>query len=53
MFQQLFRRVLGDPNFKVRSAERDAQTDWERVSTVLAAIDGALRDTEDEQAGLA
>jgi len=52
MFQQLFRGLLGDPNFKVRSAERDAQIDQERVSAVMEAITGALRDAENEQAGL-
>lgn len=52
MFQQLFRGLWGDPNFKVRSAERDAQIDRERVSAVVAAIEGALRDAENEQTGL-
>lgn len=42
----------GDQEFKVRSAERDADTDRSRVSSVLGALDVALRAAEQEQSGL-
>lgn len=48
----LFKGVLGDPEFRARSADRDAQTDHSRVGSVLEAIDMALQAAEQEQAGL-
>lgn len=42
----------GDQTFKVRSAGRDVDTDRSRVSSVLAALDAAIRAAEHEQAGL-
>jgi hypothetical protein len=50
--QQFVRRRLGGDEFRARSAERDAETDRERIEAVLAAIDGALRASEDEHSGL-
>lgn len=49
---QFVRRRLGGDEFRARSAERDAETDRGRVESVLAAIDGTLRASEDEHAGL-
>ncbi len=49
---QFMRRSLGGDEFRARSAERDAETDRARIESVLAAIDGALRASEDEHAGL-
>lgn len=43
---------LGDQEFKARSAARDAETDRSRVSSVLDAIENALRTAEQEQSGL-
>jgi len=42
----------GDQEFKVRSAGRNADTDRSRVSSVLAALDAAIRAAEQEQTGL-
>src|SRR3954471_17438673 len=42
----------GEKRFKARSAERDADTDRERISTIMVAIDAALNAAESEQAGL-
>lgn len=42
----------GDRDFKVRSAERDAETDRSRVSSILEAIEEAIRKAEQEQTGL-
>jgi hypothetical protein len=50
--QQLIRGRLGGDDFRARSAERDAETDRARIGSVLLAIDGALRATEDEHSGL-
>lgn len=41
-----------DQNFRARSAERDAETDQSRVGSILEAIEQALREAEQEQAGL-
>ena len=49
---QFMRRRLGGDEFRARSAERDAETDRGRVESILVAIDGALRASEDEQSGL-
>ena len=43
---------LGDDGFKARSAERDSETDRERVGSVVAAIESALQAAENEHAGL-
>lgn len=60
MFQQFLRaRIpqfikshLGGDEFKVRSAERDKETDRARVRSVLTAIDDALQAAESEHSGL-
>ena len=41
-----------DQNFRARSAERDAETDQSRVGSILEAIEHALHEAEQEQAGL-
>jgi hypothetical protein len=46
------RGMLGEREFKARSAERDAETDHGRVTAVLRALDDALSNAEAEQAGL-
>ena len=48
----LFKGVTGDPEFKARSADRDAQTDQARIGSILEALDTALHAAEQEQAGL-
>ena len=50
--QRFFRSRLGGDDFRARSAERDAEADSARIESVLTAIDGALRSTEDEHSGL-
>jgi len=59
MFQSLFRnrvhdyvRTFGDRSFRARSAERDAETDRARASSILGAIEQALDAAEREHAGL-
>jgi hypothetical protein len=47
-----FRSHRGDQDFKARSADRDADTDGLRVSSILEAIENALHAAEQEQAGL-
>ena len=47
-----FKTRLGDQDFKARSADRDAETDRVRVSSILAAIENALHAAEQEQSGL-
>src|SRR5665647_1018634 len=47
-----FKTRLGDQDFKARSADRDAETDRSRVSSILAAIESALNAAELEQSGL-
>ncbi len=47
-----FKGRLGDQVFKARSADRDAETDRSRVSSILAAIENALHAAEQEQSGL-
>jgi len=44
--------LAGDRTFKVRSAERDAETDRLRVGSILAVIDDVLNAAELEQLGL-
>jgi hypothetical protein len=43
---------LASEKFKVRSAERDTDTDRQRVETVMSAIETVLSDAEKEQKGL-
>ena len=47
-----FKSRLGDQDFKVRSANRDAETDRLRVGSILVAIEDALHAAEQEQSGL-
>ena len=47
-----FKGRLGDQDFKARSADRDAETDRSRVSSILEAIENALHAAEQEQSGL-
>jgi len=46
------RTRIGGQDFKARSADRDAETDRVRVSSILEAIETALQAAEQEQAGL-
>jgi hypothetical protein len=46
------RKRLGGAEFRARSPDRDAETDRARIESVLTAIDGALRASEEEQSGL-
>ncbi|QPF87096.1 hypothetical protein IC762_12675 [Bradyrhizobium genosp. L] len=50
--QNLVRSRLGGEGFKARSAERDAETDRNRIASIVTAIDTALQAAESEQAGL-
>jgi hypothetical protein len=52
MFQLLSRARAHSQVFKVRSAGRDVETDRWRVSSILAAMDVAIREAEQEQSGL-
>ncbi|MGH6710717.1 MAG: hypothetical protein ACREEK_17310 [Bradyrhizobium sp.] len=54
MFQLLSRARAqkGDRDFRVRSVGRDTDTDRSRVSSVLDALDVAIREAELEQSGL-
>ena len=47
-----FKTRLGDQEFKARSADRDAETDRSRVSSILEAVEDALHAAEQEQSGL-
>jgi hypothetical protein len=47
-----FKTRVGDQGFKARSADRDAETDRLRVSSILQAIESALHAAEQEQSGL-
>ncbi|MBR0868752.1 hypothetical protein JQ633_00165 [Bradyrhizobium tropiciagri] len=50
--QNLVKPRLGGEGFKARSPERDAETDRQRIASIVAAIDAALEAAESEQAGL-
>ena len=41
-----------DQSFRARSIDRDAETDRSRIGSILAAIEHALREAEQEQSGL-
>src|SRR3979411_244472 len=43
-----FKTRLGDQEFKARSADRDAETDRSRVSSILEAVEDALHAGEQE-----
>ena len=44
--------LAGGEGFKVRSPERDGDTDRKRIETVMGAIETVLHAAEDEQKGL-
>lgn len=50
--QSYLRGIIGEREFKARSAARDAETDSGRINAILRAIDHALTGAETEQAGL-
>jgi hypothetical protein len=50
--QNFVRSRLASNKFKARSPERDAETDRDRIGSIMAAIDAALQAAESEQAGL-
>ena len=50
--QTYLRSIVGDREFRARSPERDAETDRERLDSVMGAIDQALSSAEAEQSGL-
>jgi hypothetical protein len=50
--QNLVKSRLGGEGFKARSPERDAETDRQRIASIVAAVDAALEAAESEQAGL-
>jgi hypothetical protein len=47
-----FKTLLGEPDFRARSADRDAETDRSRVNSVLESVEHALHAAEHEQSGL-
>ena len=47
-----FKSRLGDQEFKAPSADRDAEIDRSRVSSILEAVETALHSAEQEQSGL-
>ena len=50
--QNYIKARLGDDGFKARSADRDAETDRERIGSIVTAIETALHAAEREQSGL-
>ncbi len=42
---------LSGYEFRVRSADRDAETDRARISSIMSAIESVLQAAEDEQSG--
>ncbi|MDB5653099.1 MAG: hypothetical protein JWQ94_712 [Tardiphaga sp.] len=50
--QSYLRGIIGEREFKARSAARDAETDLGRINAITRAIDHALNGAEKEQAGL-
>jgi len=51
-FQKYFGSRAAERDFKARSADRDAETDRQRVGSILLAIETALAAAEAEQSGL-
>ena len=49
---QLFSRARPGEKFQVRTAQRDEDTDRQRVATVMSAIETVLSAAENEQKGL-
>src|SRR3984957_1551967 len=47
-----FKTRLGEPDFRARSAGRDAETDRSRVHSIMEAVEQALHAAEQEQSGL-
>ena len=47
-----FKSRLGDQEFKAPSADRDAEIDRSRVSSILEAVENALHAAEQERSGL-
>ena len=47
-----FKNRMGEPDFRARSANRDAETDCSRVNSVLEAVEHALHAAAHEQSGL-
>ena len=45
-------RFRGEPEFRARSPERDAETDRARIEAIMDAIETALHAAEREQSGL-
>jgi hypothetical protein len=50
--QNYLKTRLGDPVFRARSADRDAETDRSRISSIMEAVEQALHAAEQEQSGL-
>ena len=51
-FHKYFGGRAAAPDFKARSADRDTETDRQRVGSILLAIETALAAAEAEQSGL-
>jgi hypothetical protein len=49
---KLFRGGSAEPEFKARSTDRDAETDRQRVGSILMSIEAALAAAEAEHSGL-
>lgn len=57
MFRVFFRSLAhempaNNHSFRARSIDRDAETDHRRVASVMAALEAAIREAEDERSGL-
>jgi hypothetical protein len=50
--QNYLKSRFGNQVFRARSAERDAETDRFRVSSIMDAVERALHEAEQEQSGL-
>jgi hypothetical protein len=50
--QNYLRGMMGEREFKARSASRDAETDSGRIHAILVAIEQAVTGAEKEHAGL-
>jgi len=49
---ELLRRQTDEREFRARSADRDAETDRARISSIMAAIQTVLDEADKEKAGL-